>query len=181
MRAHNSTIKVKQKICKRCGRQRFIFSKGRCQECAKIEGAAKDDEKEYEVEFAGLVQDLDAIFSRFIRHKYADKNGMVKCYTCDSVEPISMIENGHYISRSHMYLRWDERNCKPQCNICNSMKHGNIPEYTKRLEHDYPGITDILMEECRMVYKWSKYELQSLISEYNKKVKHLKQYINTDQ
>jgi NinG protein len=173
MRAHNSTIKVKQKICKRCGRQKFIFSKGRCQECAKIEGAAKDDEREQEIEFATLVSDLDAVFSRYIRHKYADKDGMVKCYTCPSIEPINMIENGHYISRSHMYLRWDERNCRPQCNICNCMKHGNIAVYAKNLEIESSGITDILLEESRMVYKWSKNELQSMISEFSKRLKQL--------
>lgn len=173
MRAHNSTIKVKQKICKSCGRQRFIFSKGRCQECAKIEGAARDDEKEQEIEFATIINDLDAVFSRYIRHKYADKDGLVKCFTCQALEPIGMIENGHYISRKHMYLRWDERNCRPQCNICNCLKSGNIPAYTKKLEEEHPGITDILMEESRMVYKWSREELKSLIGEYTNKLKKL--------
>lgn len=174
MRAYNSTIKVKQKVCKRCGRQKFIFSKGRCKECAQIEGAAKNDEKEMEIEFASLVHDLDAIFSRYIRHKYADKEGLVECYTCGSKEPVEMMQNGHYIPRGHMFLRWDERNCRPQCDICNCMKNGNLPKYTTRLEQDYPGITDILMEESRMVYKWSKHELQSMISEYTKKLKSFK-------
>jgi hypothetical protein len=30
-----------------------------------------------------LIKKLDAIFSEYIRRKYADKNGIVKCYTCD--------------------------------------------------------------------------------------------------
>lgn len=171
MRAHNSTIKVKQKICKRCGRQRFIFSKGRCQECAKIEGAAKDDEKEQEIELATIISDLDLVFSRYIRSKYANKDGLVQCFTCPSIEPINMIENGHYISRKHMYLRWDERNCRPQCNICNCMKHGNMAVYTKNLEQESPGITDILLEESRTPYKWSREELKSMIGEYSKKLK----------
>jgi hypothetical protein len=174
MRAYNSTIKVKQKICKRCGHKKFIFSKGRCQECARIEGAAKDDEKEHEIEFATLISDLDFIFSRYIRRKYADKEGLVKCYTCDVSLPVEMMQNGHYIPRSHMFLRFDERNCRPQCPPCNQMKHGNMAEYTKQLELEYPGITDILMEESRMVYKWSKHELQGLLSEYNRKLKQLK-------
>src|SRR6267142_2425682 len=170
MRGYNSTIKVKQKICKSCGRQKFIFSKGRCQECARIEGAAKDDEKEQEIEFATIVSDLDLVFSRYIRHKYADKDCLVQCYTCTSIEPIAMIENGHYISRKHMFLRWDERNCRPQCNVCNSMKHGNMAAYTQNLEIESPGITDILFEESRMVYKWSREELKSLIGEYSRKL-----------
>lgn len=173
MRGYNSTIKVKQKICKRCGRQKFIFSKGRCQECAKIEGAAKDDEMEHEIELATIISDLDLIFSRYIRSKYADKNGMVKCYTCPSIEPINMIENGHYISRKHMFLRFDERNCRPQCNVCNSMKYGNMAAYTEQLEKESPGLPDILLEESRTVYKWSREELKSLIGEYSRKLKLL--------
>lgn len=173
MRNYNSTIKVKQKICKNCGRQKFIFSKGRCQECAKIEGAAKNEGKEQEIEFATIVSDLDLVFSRYIRHKYADEDGLVQCYTCPSKEPIAMMENGHYISRQHLFLRWDERNCRPQCNVCNSMKHGNMHKYTKNLENESPGITDILMEESRMVYKWSRKELKSLIGEYSRKLKQL--------
>jgi len=174
MRAHNSTIKLKKKRCVRCGELCYIFSKGRCQDCARIEGSAKSDEKEYQIEFSALVDDLDAIFSKYIRHKYADKDGMVKCYTCPSVEPITMIQNGHYISRQHMYLRWDERNCRPQCDVCNELKKGNIPEYKDRLEKENPGITEILKEESRMVYKWSKHELKSMIAEYTKKLKILK-------
>lgn len=173
MRAHNSTIKVKQKICKRCGRQKFIFSKGRCQECAKIEGAAKDDEKDHEIELATIISDLDLVFSRYIRSKYANKEGLVKCYTCPSIEPINMIENGHYISRKHMFLRWDERNCRPQCNVCNSMKYGNMAIYTEQLENESPGLPDILMEESRTVYKWTREELKSLIGEYSLKLKLL--------
>lgn len=174
MRAHNSTIRVQQKNCKRCGRQKFIFSKGRCQECAKIEGAAKNDEKEHQIEFATIVADLDLVFSRYIRHKYANKDGLVKCYTCDSLEPVNMMTNGHYISRSHMYLRWDERNCRPQCDTCNCRKHGNIAVYTKLLEEENPGITDILLEESRMPYKWSREELLSMIGDYSKRLKQLK-------
>lgn len=174
MRAHNSTIKLKKKPCVRCGIPSYIFSKGRCQDCARIDGAAKSDEKEHQIEFSGLVDDLDAIFSKYIRHKYADKDGMVKCYTCPSIEPIGMIQNGHYISRKHMYLRWDERNCRPQCDICNEKKRGNLAIYAERLEHESPGIVDILLEESRMVYKWSREELKSMISDFTKRLKHLK-------
>lgn len=174
MRAHNSTIKLKKKPCIKCGIPSYIFSKGRCQDCARIDGAAKSDEKEHQIEFSGLVDDLDAIFSKYIRHKYADKDGMVKCYTCPSIEPIGMIQNGHYISRKHMYLRWDERNCRPQCDICNEKKRGNLAIYAQRLEAESPGIVDILLEESRMVYKWSREELKSMISDFTKRLKQLK-------
>lgn len=174
-RAFNSTIRVKEKICVSCGKPCYWFSKKRCQDCAKREDAAKNDTKEQENEFAGLIDDLDALFSQFIKRKFADKDGLVRCFTCDRKEPIGMIQNGHYISRQHLFLRWDERNARPQCDICNCMKSGNLKEYTKRLEAENPGITELLREESRAVYKWSKHELQAMISDYSKRIKLLKQ------
>src|SRR3990167_3709111 len=39
-----------------------------------------------------LVSRLDAVFSLFIRQKYA-KNGLVACYTCPKILPIKRIQN----------------------------------------------------------------------------------------
>jgi ribosomal protein L37E len=46
MRAHNSLITLKQKICKRCGNPSYIFSHGRCKLCATIEYTLAKDKKE---------------------------------------------------------------------------------------------------------------------------------------
>ena len=46
--AFNSTIKRREKICKSCGQSRLLFSRGRCQQCARREDAkpiAKVSEK----------------------------------------------------------------------------------------------------------------------------------------
>lgn len=172
MRAHNSTIRLKKKPCKKCGIPSYIFSKGRCKECAQRDGVAKNDAKEQEIEFAGLIEDLDTLFSQYIRKKYS-KDGLVKCYTCPTILPVEMMTNGHYISRKHLYLRWDERNCRPQCRICNCHEDGNIPAFKAYLELENKGITEILLEESRMVYKWSKNELQAMIADYSNKLKRL--------
>ena len=34
----------------------------------------------------GLIKKLDTVFSLYIRQRYADKNGMVKCCTCSTVK-----------------------------------------------------------------------------------------------
>lgn len=174
MRAHNSTIKLKKKECKSCGKQSFIFSKGRCQDCARIEGAAKSDSKEAEIEFSGLVEDLDIVYSRYLRQKHANGDGLVQCFTCPTIEPVGAITCGHFIGRAHMFLRWDERNTRPQCDICNCHKHGNMKVFAKNLEAENPGIVEILREESRTPYKWSKHELMAMIKEYTNKLKLLK-------
>lgn len=176
--AHNSTIEVKEKICASCGKPCVWFSKKRCAQCAKIEDTQKKVEKDTEKmikeeDLSGLIADADAIFSRYIRLKYADKFGMVKCFTCDSRKHWSMMQNGHYIKRGHLYLRWDERNCRVQDSSCNEGLHGNIAAFTANLEKESPGITDVLKEEMRLVHKPSRDEIRQVISEYTPKVNHL--------
>ena len=183
MRAYNSTIKLKQKPCIRCGIKSFIFSKGRCEPCARIENTLANDEKEIdkiiqEEDLSGLIQDADAIFSQYIRLKYADEKGLVKCFTCDVIKHWTLMQNGHYIGRACMALRHDERNCRPQENGCNEFKRGNIPIFTANLEKESPGITSILTEKMRLVHKVTREEIRQIISEYTPKVKELKRKLS---
>lgn len=185
-RMRNSTIRTKSGNCEICGKFGPLTKK-QCQTCywngIRLRSVQKQEEKELndDEDLQTLVTDLDFIFSKHIRLKYANNKGLVQCYTCPTIEHYNLITNGHYISRSHMYLRWDERNCRPQCELCNNYKRGNIGIYTKNLELEQPGITEILMEEGHMIYKWSRNELKSMISDYAQKNKQLLQYINTDQ
>ena len=101
MRGHNSTIQLKQKSCIRCGKPCIWFSKKRCQECARIEDAlAKDSKETIKTEdLNGLIEDADALFSRWIRLKYSDKAGIATCYTCGTKKRYHEMQGGHYISR----------------------------------------------------------------------------------
>lgn len=178
MFSHNSTIERKLKACKSCGKPSYIFSKGRCQPCSTIEDTQKRMEKSseqliVEEDLSGLIADADAIFSKFIRLKYSDKDGKVACFTCGNKKHWTLMQNGHFIKRGHLFLRYDERNCRPQDSECNELKYGNIPYYTKKLELEQPGITDILREESLLVYKPTRDEIRAIIAEYTPKVKEL--------
>lgn len=174
MRAHNSTIKIRQKICVRCGKPCYWFSKKRCKDCARIEDCkSKDEESQDDESVQNLIQDLDAIYSRYIRLKYANEKGIVKCFTCDNAAPIGQMQNGHYISRSHMATRFYEKNCRPQCPICNSKHEVDTRPFHDRLEEEEPGITTLLTEMSREIEKPTRDELKSLISEYRFKNKIL--------
>jgi len=170
---HNSTIGIKTKPCKSCGRDSVIFSKGRCQNCAKIETFHSRVEKESEEDLGDLIKDADKLVSRYIRLFYSDKDKRIECYTCDRVMDYYEAQCGHFISRSCLYLRWDSRNLRCQCEVCNCHKHGNIKKYRHRLNKEHPGLPDILYEESHLIHHTSKDELRSIISEYTQKLKLL--------
>lgn len=176
---YNSTIIVKKKQLG-CGCYDYNFSKNRCVNCTKQDNFGKQMEKELakEIGLPKLINDADAIFSVYIRLKYANSKGLVKCYTCDVMLPYQQMQNGHYVSRKCLYLRYDERNCRPQDEICNCHKHGNLTEFGKRLEQKNDGITEILYQEKQIVYKPTRDEIIQLISEYTKKVSELKKKLN---
>lgn len=78
---------------------------------------------------------------------------------------------GHYISRSHLSLRWELENGKVQCSWCNTTLHGNMDEYKARLELEKPGITDWLYEQSKHISKPSRDELKQLLFHYQQKLR----------
>lgn len=109
----------------------------------------------------------DEVFSLYIRNLYA-KDGQVKCFTCSKVAPIKEMDNGHYVSRTCMYLRYSEKNCHPQCRYCNRYKEGNKDEYTLQLVRKYG--TEVLEELNRWKHKspvtWDRRDLIDIIFKY---------------
>src|SRR5215831_11907532 len=105
----NSTIIPKKKNLI-CGHFDYAFSKGRCKQCATIEDTLIriNEAEEKEDNLSELIKECDALFSKYIRLKNADKNGMVKCYTCSDKKRWQEQQCGHYISRYNMFLRFDE-------------------------------------------------------------------------
>jgi hypothetical protein len=172
----NSTIIPKKKALA-CGCYDYNFSKNRCKAHATIESTnrriAKYEEAEDDESLQNLISDLDAVFSRFIRLKYADEKGIVPCYTCPKKLPIAQIQNGHFIHRTDMASRWLEDNCRPQCAECNSRHNDNPEPYRQRLESERKGITDWLLGQSREVVKPTRDELKMMIIDYRHKVKLL--------
>ena len=119
-----------------------------------------------------LKKDLDAVFSKYIRHKYAI-DGYVACYTCGVSKPIKEMQNGHFISRKHLSTRWsDEGNCKPQCVKCNIFCYGESYIFGKKLEVEGVDV-EALIYKSRQLQKFNKVELQEMINEYKAKLNDL--------
>jgi hypothetical protein len=174
----NSTIGIKSKPCISCGKVGPIFSRKRCADCARIEDtqARMDQENEKLIEeedLSGLIEDADAIFSRYIRLKYANANGIVKCFTCDTKKHWTLMQNGHFVKRGHLRFRLDERNCRPQCTTCNELNGGMIAVFRENLDKESPGVSEYLYDEMKLVYKPTREEIRQVIAEYTPKVKLL--------
>lgn len=179
----NSTIIRKKKRCKVCYEMTYLFSKGRCKQCATIEDF-QERVQEYEGEdkesFSNLVSDLDQVFSLYIRMKFADVNGIVECFTSGKKYHYKQIQCGHFISRSNLGTRWLELNCRPQSEHDNCMLNGNLAAFEKKLNEEKPGTVEYLRELSRQISKPTISELKSLIIEYRSKMNQVKKKINRD-
>lgn len=103
----------------------------------------------------------------FIRLKYADQFGNVRCYTCPDIKPYKEIHAGHYIKRARKILKFDERNVRPQCVACNLYRDGNQDVFAVNLEKEYGH--GILQEFAKLKWKekrFTRQELEQLIEHY---------------
>jgi hypothetical protein len=174
----NSTIIKKKKICSSCSRLSYIFSKGKCKECSIIDSTTKrvkkHEEQEEDESLRNLIDDLDALFSKYTRMKDADSKGIVHCVTCLDKGHYTDFDAGHYIPRTHLSTRWETNNVKPQCRSCNRSKYGEEKKFAEYLEKEHSGITEYLKEQSKIISKPTREELKSLITEYRVKVNTLK-------
>jgi len=118
---------------------------------------------------AKLKKQLDTIFSKYIRLKYANKNGLVKCYTCSTIKHWKEIQNGHWIPRNNLATRFDEDNCRPQCVACNMFNRGRPDEFAVNLQKE--GID--LQERIKTKHRIFKPDFNW----YNEKIEYYKQRV----
>lgn len=79
-----------------------------------------------------LKRKADKVFSDFIRQR---DNGV--CFTCGCVKDWKEQQNGHYITRGCLPLRYREDNANCQCVACNIFKGGNYTSYSLRMIEKY--------------------------------------------
>ena len=84
---------------------------------------------------SALVKKLDTVFSLYIRNLYAI-DGVVECYTCGSVKPVSEMQCGHFMSRRFYSTRWHVDNSRPQCLKCNIFHQGMQFEFGTKLQQE---------------------------------------------
>lgn len=112
-----------------------------------------------------LKHELDAVFSKYIRQKYA-KNGQVQCYTCGTSKEIREIQCGHFVSRQHLSTRFDEENVRPQCAGCNLFGGGRVATFANNLENETRGIVVALYRKGNEITKWYTKDYEEKIQYY---------------
>jgi hypothetical protein len=120
---------------------------------------------------SSLIQDLDAVISRYVRIAASDKFGMATCYTCDAVFPYQKMDCSHFINREHLATRFLLQNLRCCCVKCNRLENGNLKVFADRLEAENEGIVDWLAEQARNVCKPSQDELKQLLIQFRSKLK----------
>ena len=113
---------------------------------------------------------FDKVFSEYIRKRDAQ----LGCISCGAKNGWKYSQAGHYISRSHMSVRYDEQNVNLQCMPCNIYKHGNMDEYAIALISKYGK--NILFDLHKRKYptkKWTTKEMESKIKHYQKEIEKL--------
>ena len=117
-----------------------------------------------------LVKKLDTVFSQYTRLSNADNNGYCTCVTCNKTFHWKQIQAGHFMSRKHYSIRWDERNVKPQCVACNVYRAGEQYKYSLFLGKELAN--DLYLQSKELV-KFTNYELEDMINDYSEKLKKL--------
>lgn len=113
-----------------------------------------------------LIKELDVIFSQYIRLSNSI-DGFCTCVTCGRVYEWKKIQAGHFMSRQHYSVRWDERNVKPQCYGCNVMQQGRQFEFSKYLGQELSNELYLLSKQTR---KFTEIELEEMIQEYKSRL-----------
>lgn len=127
------------------------------------------------ISLKGLKLKLWDIFSVYIRRKYADENGMVKCITCPEVMRWQDSQAGHCVPKSlGLSIYFEEKNVRPQCSSCNCAWQGRQHDFIEALKEDYgPNIKEELYAQQKNIRQIKRWEYEELIETYKKKLKSL--------
>jgi hypothetical protein len=125
-------------------------------------------------EYAYLKKELDSVFSLYIRLKYCDKRGFVKCFCCPRILHYKDAQCSHYIKRGESITRWLVDNCRPSCPKCNYNHNYNVEPYRTLLEQENRGITEYLKDISYETIKFTRDELKEKIFYYKSQVSLIK-------
>lgn len=116
----------------------------------------------------------DEWMSRYIRKRDELPGGVFRCISCGRLLPVEMADNGHYINRACMALRYNEVNCNAQCQRCNRFQEGNMSGYRAGLVTKY-GEQRVLMLEASKhnTLKMDTWQLREIAEDYRKRYREL--------
>jgi hypothetical protein len=174
-------IARKQKQCKRCKKQRYLFGRGYCENCYKVEvlwraSSKAKKRKRKPISTTGKSAKAKAKaeawvqFSLYIRARDANAAGICQCCTCGKAmqwHGTRKCQAGHYISRRHLCTLFDERNVHAQCAGCNKWQHGNAERYRVFMLLKYgQGVIDELQVKAKGTCRLTEAEYRAIGQHY---------------
>lgn len=125
--------------------------------------------------YASAKKKLDQVFSEFVRRRFADHTGAVRCVSCGTVKDHwKEIQAGHFVTRARLATRWHIENAHPQCAACNVLRRGNYAAYSRWMENRYgPSIFAKLDDLSRVPTKFTRADLEAMIEDYKGKIARL--------
>lgn len=116
---------------------------------------------------------LDAAFSKWVRNKYADKSGRVKCFTCHVSRPVGDMHCGHFMSRASYSTRWLHDpdngmvNTMPQCPRCNLFDSNQNYVFSRRLDEVFgEGTADKVYRLSKETRKFTIIDIVAMRKKY---------------
>jgi hypothetical protein len=117
-------------------------------------------------------------FSKYIRLKYSDKEGYCYCYTCDKrmFWKGDGAQAGHFNQGRGNSILLNEKEVRPQCEICNCYHYGEQHEFGERLRKEIgeKEFQEVKRQKHKQV-KYGKKEWMNLAFHYQKKTEKLLQ------
>lgn len=110
-------------------------------------------------------------FSKYIRLRDADENGMCKCVTCGVEKHFKDMQAGHGVGGRHNYLLFDEEIVFAQCPACNIFGGGQYEKFAVFLIEKH----DLEWYKEKLRYK----VVQFTIPELEEKIQTWKNFIET--
>lgn len=159
--------KVSKKIASdQRARTKFLAKPGKPLKRSRIVSKAPKKVKT-EKTLSKLKKELDAVFSRYIR--YRDKG---QCYTCPKKDDPKRMQNGHFVPRQYLAVRFSEINCHCQCYACNMLYNGQPSAYAARLKRDYgEGVVERLEAKRQEITKFTPFFYTTEIARYEELLK----------
>ena len=131
--------------------------------------------KKSKTERQKAINQADREASIFVRTRDSIDGIKGKCPFCGKVELIKYMDCGHFISRTRMGTRFDERNMNLQCKGCNLRQSKGLDgiEYRHGLEIDKKwgeGTAEELINISKQIKKLSVIEIEEIAENYRIKL-----------
>ncbi len=123
-----------------------------------------------------LTAKAQRIFNTYIRERDS-RNGFFTCISCFRTLPIDKMNAGHYVPvKGGSFLRFHEWNCSGECIRCNGFDEFHLIGYRKHLIMKLgKDAVEWLENHRNEVKKWTRTELNEIITKYKTNVKNNKQ------